>query len=51
LGGDLNFIAGKGEILGNAIKNDPLVDFFILELKEVELVDVEPYRLVLTWRN
>jgi len=51
MGGDLNFIVKREEIHGNEIRVDPLEYFFLKKIEEDVLGDVEPIKLVPTWRN
>lgn len=51
MGGDLNFYLGALEIWGPKATLDPLTNFFIHQLDQARLVDVEPPKLNPTWRN
>lgn len=50
-GGYLNFRINKGEIWDIFARIDPLVDFFLNKMEEVDLVNVESSKIVPTWRN
>jgi hypothetical protein len=51
LGGDLNFTRSCREVWGEHARADPLHSFFS-QLTQVEgVVDVEPIKLIPTWRN
>jgi len=51
LGGDLNFVKRRVEICGDVAKMDPPIDYFVHNIEEVRLCDVQPISLVPTWRN
>lgn len=51
MGGDLNFTLGTSEIWGPSAIIDPLVDFFRSHMSRLDLFDLEPAKLNLTWRN
>ena len=51
MGGDLNFSLGISESWGtNAIPN-PLADYIITSLEQVDLIDMQMPKLLPTWRN
>jgi hypothetical protein len=41
----------RAEILGSATSDNPLENFLLNKIEEVGLVDLEPIKLVPTWRN
>jgi len=49
--GDLNFTTSSREIWGVHAKSDPLHTYFNQLIQEEGLVDVEPVKLLPTWRN
>lgn len=49
--GDLNLTLGPSERWGGKIHLDPLVDYFLDIFHEVDLVDILPTKLHLTWHN
>jgi hypothetical protein len=51
LGGDLNFTTSSREMWGAHSRVDPLHPFFRQLLLGEGLVDVEPLKLIPTWRN
>jgi hypothetical protein len=52
LGGDLNFSLGASEIWGPLSQVDSLfLNFFIRNLEQVGLLDIEPTKLTPTWTN
>ena len=51
LGGDFNFSLGHNEVWGPHAQVDSLAGFFVQKLVEKGLLDIEPVKLKLTWRN
>jgi len=51
IGGDLNFTLGQSEVWGPQARVDTLADFFIHNLMELNLIDIEPISLKPSWRN
>jgi exonuclease III len=51
LGGDLNFTTSSREVWGAKARVDPLQLFFSHLVQNEGLVDVEPIKILLTWRN
>ena len=51
MGGDLNFSLGVSESWGTHVIPDPLADFIITSLEQVDLIDIQMPKLLLTWRN
>jgi hypothetical protein len=51
LGGDLNFTTSNREVWGLHARVDPLQLYFIHLIQVEGLVDVEPIKLLPTWRN
>jgi hypothetical protein len=51
LGGDLNFSLIASEILGPCFQVDCLLNFFIKNLEQVGLMDIDPTKLTPTWTN
>jgi endonuclease/exonuclease/phosphatase family metal-dependent hydrolase len=51
LGGDLNFTTSSREVWGDCVRADPLQIYFSQMIQEGGLVDVEPTKLLPTWRN
>jgi hypothetical protein len=51
LGGDLNFTTSFKEVWGDHARVDPLQTYFSKLIQEEGLVDVEPLKLLPTWRN
>jgi hypothetical protein len=51
LGGDLNFTTSFREVWGEHTRVDPLQPYFSKLLQEEGMVDVEPLKLLPTWRN
>jgi len=51
MGGDLNFSLGISESWGTHAIPDPLVDYIISSLEQVELVDIQMPKFLPTWRN
>jgi hypothetical protein len=51
LGGDLNLTLNFRKIQGEATRRDPLGDYFSQLFENIQLVDLEPIKIVLTWRN
>ena len=51
LGGDLNFLLGHNEVWGPHAQVDSLAGYFVQKLMEKGLLDIEPVKLKLTWRN
>jgi exonuclease III len=51
LGGDLNFTISNREVWGPHSRSDPMNSFFSQLIQEEGLVDVEPVKLLPTWRN
>jgi hypothetical protein len=51
LGGDLNFSLGAAEVWGPRTSPDPMTNYFTHFLDLHGLLDLEPVKLQLTWRN
>jgi hypothetical protein len=51
IGGDLNFTISSREVWGVVVRVDPLQHFFIHLVQNGGLVDVEPVKILPTWRN
>jgi hypothetical protein len=51
IGGDLIFTLGDSKIWGLAAQLDPLADFFISNLEEARLLNIQPIKLTPTWRK
>jgi hypothetical protein len=51
LGGDLNFTTSYREVWGVHFREDSLQPYFSQLIQEEGLVDVEPIKLIPTWRN
>jgi hypothetical protein len=51
LGGDLNLELNAKECWGERVRTYPLVDYFSNIFEDLNLVDVEPHKVVLTWEN
>jgi hypothetical protein len=51
VGGDFNLTMFSREIWGVKAQLDNLNDFFTSSFEKVKLVDMEPIKLVPTWRN
>jgi hypothetical protein len=51
LGGDLNFTISSREVWGDVARVDPLQHYFSHLVQTGGLVDVEPVKILLTWRN
>jgi hypothetical protein len=51
MGGDLNFTVSSREVWGDAARVDPLQHFFSQLIQAGGLVDVEPVKILPTWRN
>lgn len=49
--GDLNLTLNVGEVWGEVARTNPLVDFFVDLFEELNMIDVEPHKVVPTWRN
>ena len=51
LGGDFNLSLGCAEVLGPKVVPDVLANYFIQSFTRRDLLDIDPVKLVLTWRN
>ena len=51
LGGDFNFSLGHSEVWGPRARTDSLTEYFVQNLMEKGLLDIEPVKLRPTWRN
>jgi hypothetical protein len=51
MGGDLNLTLNSREVWGEAAREDPQAEFFAHLFEELNLVDVEPVKLLPTWRD
>eukprot|EP00253_Pinus_taeda_P016357 PITA_16357 len=51
VGGDLNFSIGRAEAWGPSAREDPLSNFFLNLLLDINLIDPSPINLKPTWRN
>jgi hypothetical protein len=51
LGGDMNFTSSISEVWGNYSRLDPFETYFNHYFEALHLVDVNPIKLALTWRN
>lgn len=49
--GDLNLTLNSREYWGDVARPDPLVDYFSHFFENLKLIDVEPEKMVPTWRN
>jgi len=51
LGNELNFTTSLREVWGPNPRPNPQSDFFLDLLANQHLIDIEPIKLLLTWRN
>jgi hypothetical protein len=51
VGSDLNLTLNSREYWGEVARSDPLVEFSTHFFEDLRLVDVEPIKVVPTWRN
>ena len=51
VGGNLNFILGRLEVWGPNSRSNPLVEFFLMKLRDGKLFDPNLIKIAPTWRN
>ena len=51
VGGDFNLTLSIDKVWGARKTEDPIVDFFMAKMEELNMVNIEPHMLSPTWSN